>query len=73
MNEDTPISTILMAFQDLEFLACEFRCISVAYESKDNNIYFPDEMTSVSKAINIFKEMNPNHLIFLNLWKKYFE
>ena len=60
LTPTTPIASILMSYRDLEILAGNMRCISVALIAPENIIYYMEEMAMCVQKIDLYKSMNPS-------------
>ena len=58
LTERTPIKSVLMAYRDLEFLAAEMRCLSIAFGASMNLKYYVMEMGKIANIIDTFDGNN---------------
>lgn len=56
LDENSPIDSILLSYRDLELLAGDMRCVSVALRATENIFYFVNEMADVVSTIEIYKK-----------------
>lgn len=57
LTETTPIKSVLMAYRDLEFLAAEMRCLSIAFGASMNLKYYVMEMGRIADVIDTFEDI----------------
>jgi len=55
LTPTTPIQSILMAYRDMEFLAAEMRCLSIAFAATMNLKYYIKEMGKISALIDVYE------------------
>ena len=55
LTESTPLKSVLMAYRDLEFLAAEMRCLSIAFAATENLKYYIMEMGNVANIIDTYE------------------
>lgn len=55
LTENTPINSILMAYRDLELLAAEMRCLSIAFAASMNLKYYIMEMGRIANVIDTYE------------------
>jgi len=55
LTELTPVKSILMAYRDMEFLAAEMRCLSIAFAATMNLRYYIKEMGEIAHIIDIYE------------------
>jgi len=70
LTETTPVPSILMAYRDMEFLAAEMRCLSIAFAATMNLKYYVKEMGDIVHTISIYEPDSfalPNHSSEQNL------
>jgi len=51
LNEFSSIKSILMVYRDLEMLAADMRCLSMALSANENEKYFLKEMGEAHEMI----------------------
>jgi hypothetical protein len=55
ITEQTPVTNILLAYREQQFLAGDMRCIAVAYRATENQEYYIDEMAECVKNIEVYQ------------------
>lgn len=58
LNENSPISSIILSYRDLEMLAGDMRCVSMALRLTENLYYYIDEMASCVTMIDMYKQFS---------------
>jgi len=55
LDEKTSVQSILMAYRDMEFLAAEMRCLSIAFAATMNLKYYIKEMGEIAHVIDVYE------------------
>jgi len=63
LTEKTPITSILMSYRDLEFLAAGMRCYSISVGAIENQKYFIREMAQCAQVIDTFSALRIESLL----------
>jgi len=54
LTETTPIVSVLLAYRDMEFLAAEMRCLSIAFAATMNLKYYIKKMGEIAHIIDLY-------------------